>query len=92
MAAGWVDRSAWLDEAVLAGLYGRHGAARGWAADGPVPAGACAPGLCRGPAVLFDRDLRREGVGDAGLDINPGFVAPVEVFDLGCGRHESSRS
>jgi SAM-dependent methyltransferase len=56
-------------------LYGRHYTSRYRAIAELIPAGTSVLDLCCGPALLYDRYLRKRDVEYTGLDINANFIA-----------------
>ena len=89
MAAGLIYRSPALYELAMLGLYGRHYPARYRAVADLIPPRSSVLDLCCGPAVLYERYLRRKFVVYTGLDINETFVRRLkrrgvraELWDL----------
>ena len=89
MAAGLIYRSPALYELAMLGLYGRHYPARYRAVAELIPPRSSVLDLCCGPAVLYERYLRRKFVEYTGLDINETFVRRLkrrgvraELWDL----------
>ncbi len=75
MARSLVYRSRFLYELAMLALYGGNYFARYRAIADLIPEGAEVLDVCCGPAVLYERYLRRKGVKYTGLDINEGFIA-----------------
>ena len=75
MTRSLVYRSRFLYEFVMLALYGEYYFARYRAIADLIPEGAEVLDVCCGPAVLYERYLRRKGVQYTGLDINEGFIA-----------------
>lgn len=78
-----------LYELAMLVLYGRHYPSRYRAIADMIPADASVVDLCCGPALLFDRHLRRKRVRYTGLDVNEGFIERLirkggsgQVWDL----------
>lgn len=89
MAASLIYRSPALYKLVMLGLYGRHYPARYRALADLIPPRSSVLDLCCGPAVLYERYLRRKSVEYTGLDINETFVRGLkrrgvraELWDL----------
>lgn len=89
MAVGLIYRSPALYELAMLGLYGRHYASRYSALADLIPPRSSVLDLCCGPAVLYERYLRRKAVEYTGLDINETFVKRLkrrgvraELWDL----------
>ncbi len=74
MAASPIYKSAALYELAMIGLYGRHYPSRYRAIAELIPPGSSIIDLCCGPAVLYNRYLRRKSIDYMGLDINEAFV------------------
>lgn len=89
MAVGLIYKSRVLYELAMLGLYGRHYPARYRALADLFPARSSVLDLCCGPAVLYERYLRRKSIDYTGLDINETFVIRLkrrgvraELWDL----------
>ncbi len=89
LAAGLIYRSVALYELAMLGLYGRHYPSRYRTLAELIPQGSSVLDLCCGPAVLYERYLRRKSVEYTGLDINETFVnglkrrgVRAELWDL----------
>jgi len=63
-----------LYEAVMLVLYGRNYSARYRQLADLIPTGSRVLDLCCGPAVLYDRYLRRKSVRYTGLDLSEHFI------------------
>ncbi len=74
MAVGLIYRSRALYELAMLGLYGRHYPSRYRTVAELIPPRSSVLDLCCGPAVLYERYLRRKSVEYTGLDINETFV------------------
>ena len=89
MAATALYKSAFLYEALMVLLYGRHYADRYRAIADLIPAESSVLDLCCGPAVLYRRYLRHKSIRYTGLDLSRTFIqrlnrqgAHGEVWDL----------
>jgi len=67
-------RNAYLYEALMVCLYGRHYWARYETIADLIPQGSSVLDLCCGPAILFDRYLRHKSVEYTGLDLSAPFI------------------
>lgn len=74
MSATLIYRQAFIYEAAMWALYGRHYGARYSTIADLIPPDSKVLDLCCGPGTLFDRYLRRKRVDYTGLDISESFI------------------
>ena len=89
MSTTVIYKNAFFYEVAMRMLYGRYYSARYSAIADLIPEGSTVLDLCCGPAVLFDRYLRRKRIEYTGLDMSESFIKRLrarggkgEVWDL----------
>src|SRR5262245_22883460 len=78
MTASPIYRLPVLYEAVMLMLYGRYYSSRYSQLADLIPTGSRVLDLCCGPAVLYDRYLRRKSVRYTGLDLSEQFIRRLQ--------------
>lgn len=74
MSTSLIYKSAEIYELAMLLLYGRHYPSRYRAIAELISSGSSVLDLCCGPALLYQRYLRKKSVQYTGLDINPKFI------------------
>jgi SAM-dependent methyltransferase len=80
-----IYKSAEIYELAMLLLYGRHYPSRYRAIAELISSGSSVLDLCCGPALLYQRYLRKKSVQYTGLDINPKFIDRLSKQG-GCGK------
>lgn len=74
MATSFIYKRAEIYELAMLLVYGRHYSSRYRAIADLIPSGSSVLDLCCGPALLYQRYLRKKSVQYTGLDINERFI------------------
>lgn len=85
MATSLIYKSTEIYELAMLLLYGRHYPARYRAIAELISPGSSVLDLCCGPALLYQRYLRKKSVQYTGLDLNANFIDRLNRQG-GCGR------
>jgi hypothetical protein len=91
VATSLIYKSTEIYELAMLLLYGRHYPARYRAIAELIPSGSTALDLCCGPALLYQRYLRKKSIQYTGLDLNSKFIDRLNRRG-GCGKIWDLRS
>ena len=91
MATSFIYKSTEIYELAMLLLYGRHYPSRYRAIAELIPPGSSVLDLCCGPALLYQRYLRKKSIQYTGLDLNRRFIDRLNRQG-GCGKVWDLRS